>query len=259
MEADNQREHKEKEIISVAFGSAASRLMVPEHPPPSRGGIEAGLRGARNRGPGCYGPSPEELFLKELDSRPQSTRGVMFGATTAKRFPQARKEKMPGPATYQPNVRTQITLSYKPFGSATSRRPGTVDKAEESPGPGHYEHDVVKNRHVEVMGSFGGNAQIKEAVFTKCTNGNTDKCQQCNCSMVGDYWEKNETTLCQACYDKHLQASTSAYKNLNTWQKVRDCSSIHKHEGTGAQIQLKSAKEQKKLKYREAYLKLYYS
>ena len=32
--------------------------MVPEHPPPSRGGIEAGLRGARNRGPGCYGPSP---------------------------------------------------------------------------------------------------------------------------------------------------------------------------------------------------------
>ena len=32
--------------------------------------------------------------------------------------------------------------------------------------------------------------------------------------MVGDYWEKNETTLCQACYDKHLQASTSAYKNL---------------------------------------------
>jgi len=32
--------------------------MVPEHPPPSRGGIEAGLRGASNRGPGCYGPSP---------------------------------------------------------------------------------------------------------------------------------------------------------------------------------------------------------
>jgi len=32
--------------------------MVPEHPPPSRGGIEAGLRGACNRGPGCYGPSP---------------------------------------------------------------------------------------------------------------------------------------------------------------------------------------------------------
>ena len=46
--------------------------------------------------------------------------------------------------------------------------------------PGHYEHDVVKNRHVEVMGSFGGNAQIKEAVFTKCTNGNTDKV---NCTL----------------------------------------------------------------------------
>jgi len=36
--------------------------MVPEHPPPSRGGIEAGLRGAQNRGPGCYGPSPVSMM-----------------------------------------------------------------------------------------------------------------------------------------------------------------------------------------------------
>ena len=72
--------------------------------------------------------------------------------------------------------------------------------------------------------------------------------------MVGDYWEKNEATLCQACYDKYLLTSASAYKNIkwvacfnyvvhmlllnSTWHKVRDCSSIHKHEGTGAQIQV---------------------
>ena len=66
--------------------------------------------------------------------------------------------------------------------------------------------------------------------------------------------------------------------HYRSFSKVRDCSSIHKHEGTAAQIQvsfidmrtilinsyysltqLKSDKEQKKLKYREAYLKLYYS
>lgn len=38
------------------------RLMVPENPPPSRGGIEAGLRGAQNRGPGCYGPTPVSIM-----------------------------------------------------------------------------------------------------------------------------------------------------------------------------------------------------
>ena len=30
------------------------------------------------------------------------------------------------------------------------------------------------NRHVEVMGSFGGNAILKEAVIIKCTNGIKD-------------------------------------------------------------------------------------
>ena len=41
--------------------------------------------------------------------------------------------------------------------------------------PGHYQHDVVANRHVEVMGSFGGNAILKEAVIMKCTNGIKDQ------------------------------------------------------------------------------------
>lgn len=41
--------------------------------------------------------------------------------------------------------------------------------------PGHYQHDVVANRHVEVMGSFGGNALLKEAVIIKCTNGIKDQ------------------------------------------------------------------------------------
>ena len=41
--------------------------------------------------------------------------------------------------------------------------------------PGHYQHDVVTNRHVEVMGSFGGNATLREAVIMKCTNGIKDQ------------------------------------------------------------------------------------
>ena len=33
------------------------------------------------------------MFLKELDSRPQSKRGIMFGASTAHRFAHVRKVK----------------------------------------------------------------------------------------------------------------------------------------------------------------------
>lgn len=40
--------------------------------------------------------------------------------------------------------------------------------------PGHYQHDIVTNRHVAVMGSFGGTAVLKEAVIIKCTNGVRD-------------------------------------------------------------------------------------
>ena len=51
--------------------------------------------------------------------------------------------------------------------------------------PGHYQHDVVTNRHVEVLGSFGGNATLKEAVIMKCTNGIKDHVSiWLLCSMV---------------------------------------------------------------------------
>lgn len=41
--------------------------------------------------------------------------------------------------------------------------------------PGHYQHDVIRNRHVEVIGAFGGNTLLKEAVVIKCTNGIKDQ------------------------------------------------------------------------------------
>ena len=41
--------------------------------------------------------------------------------------------------------------------------------------PGHYQHDIVRNRRVEVMGSFGGTALLKEDVIIKCTNGIKDQ------------------------------------------------------------------------------------
>ena len=42
----------------VAFGSNVERLMFPMHSAPTRLGIEQGLRGDPNRGPGCHQPDP---------------------------------------------------------------------------------------------------------------------------------------------------------------------------------------------------------
>jgi hypothetical protein len=48
----------EKLDSKVAFGSAVERKLFPVHSNPSRIGIEQGLRGAPQRGPGCYAHDP---------------------------------------------------------------------------------------------------------------------------------------------------------------------------------------------------------
>ena len=46
----------EQSARRVAFNSQEERKMFPNHAPPTRFGIESGLRGAPNRAPGCYSP-----------------------------------------------------------------------------------------------------------------------------------------------------------------------------------------------------------
>ena len=46
----------EQSARRVAFGCQEERKMFPDHAPPTRFGIESGLRGAPNLAPGCYSP-----------------------------------------------------------------------------------------------------------------------------------------------------------------------------------------------------------
>ena len=48
----------EKVDSKVAFGSAEERKLFPVHSNPTRMGIEQGLRGDPQRGPGCYADDP---------------------------------------------------------------------------------------------------------------------------------------------------------------------------------------------------------
>jgi hypothetical protein len=93
---------------------------------------------------------------------------------------------------------------------------------------------------------------------------------------VGDYYENTVHQLCRGCYGDVLESKGE--EALKGMKKVRDCSSVHKHEFPGRQprrlvsaevvtrllftlnvFQIMSEKEQKKLQYREAYMSLYYS
>lgn len=60
--AADHRPHKTKAV----FGSVTERLMMPYHPPHSRAGIEQCLRGAPNRGPGCYDPPPVRYGAQQI-------------------------------------------------------------------------------------------------------------------------------------------------------------------------------------------------
>jgi len=79
------------------------------------------------------------------------------------------------------------------------------------------------------------------------------QCSKCGSEPEGDYYQARHTTLCVDCYCK--LSSTRGFI------KVRDCRTIHKHEFPGREpkIIVKTEKQLKKQRLREAYLRQYYS
>lgn len=232
--------------------------MMPYHPPHSRAGIEQCLRGAPNRGPGCYDPPPEKLFLSQLDQRPRSKRGWYFGATSGSRLQAAREVGGPGPADYGESPQKQrVAPSFKPFNVSIPRLP-EIGGAK-TPGPGAYDHDVPRNRHIEFDEAFGGKKSLKATVIVKCTKGIPDICSSCRKEPVGDYFVCGSSVLCAQCFKP--SSGIGMPPNAHEYHKVRDCRAIHKHDLPGAEPKkiLRTEKEERRLRQREAYMQLYYS
>ncbi|KAL5502283.1 hypothetical protein EMCRGX_G009029 [Ephydatia muelleri] len=248
----SHRPHKTK----AAFGSVSERLMMPYHPPHSRAGIEQCLRGAPNRGPGCYDPPPVRLFLSQLDKRPRSKRGCFFGATSGTRLQIQRKVAGPGPADYDRSQQQHVRPSYKPFDISIPRLPEIGGAS--TPGPGAYGHDEPRNRHIEFEEAFGGKKTLKKSVVVKCTKGVPDICSSCHKEPIGDYFECGSSILCADCFQPpHHGLSPDPH----VYHKVRDCKAVHRHELPGAEPKtiLRTEKEERRLRHREAYMRLYYS
>ncbi|XP_068125526.1 ciliary microtubule-associated protein 3 isoform X2 [Hyperolius riggenbachi] len=109
----------------VCFGSTQDRKHFPHHCAPDRLGNElAPIRGAPNRGPGCY--NNEEM-------------------------------ETPSPAEYQSSWSKERTFSanYVPFSIQAVRFPDKMSDLSLNPGPGVYEREIHVGRKVSWPGQFG--------------------------------------------------------------------------------------------------------
>lgn len=211
-------------------------------------------------GPASYNNEEKTTFRYVLEHQPMSRRGYSFNARTEKRETFVPKTDVPSPETYQMdlNVIPKTKRAFRPFNAACERSTTPV-KPNDAPGPGTYESDVKQNRQVHMLHSFGGRTKMIPAVKTKCMISNTDKCLICSKSPVGDYYQYRNEILCASCFNFNWQFQEKFKRtHLQAFQKVRDCSHIHDHAGTTAQIQLVDERQMKKLQRKEAYLSLYW-
>ncbi|CAH3197950.1 unnamed protein product, partial [Porites evermanni] len=150
--------------------------------------------------------------------------------------------------------------AFKPFNVGATRFPAINKDHGGHPGPGAYEFDAKRDRKVKFHGSFGGPQTLITSVVIKCNEfGEPDICKSCRNPPVGDYYEYKKVHLCRKCYDHHLKTGEKYTKSyLQSFYKVRDCSNIHNHEGTNARLMLKTERDLKKQRFREAYMSLYF-
>ncbi|KAM3936075.1 ciliary microtubule-associated protein 3 [Leptodactylus fuscus] len=148
----------EKVLKNVCFGSTQERKHFPYSCAPDRLGNDLSpIRGAPNRGPGCY--NNEEVTSLEylLERRPMSKKGYTMGARTAPRFPKDNKMYSPSPSEYQSFWSRERTFSasYAPFDIKAARFPDKKTDTILNPSPGTYEHSTKLGRKVSWPGRFG--------------------------------------------------------------------------------------------------------
>ncbi|XP_068125525.1 ciliary microtubule-associated protein 3 isoform X1 [Hyperolius riggenbachi] len=142
----------------VCFGSTQDRKHFPHHCAPDRLGNElAPIRGAPNRGPGCYNNEEVTNMVYLQHRKPMSKKGYTLGARTAVRFNPNEKMETPSPAEYQSSWSKERTFSanYVPFSIQAVRFPDKMSDLSLNPGPGVYEREIHVGRKVSWPGQFG--------------------------------------------------------------------------------------------------------
>ncbi|KAJ1530773.1 hypothetical protein ONE63_005626 [Megalurothrips usitatus] len=230
----------------------------------------AGLRGGASRlanlalratdglhhvGPGAYSAASCGALYETLN-KVTSTRGVGPGARTALRF-RDLDQHLPAPNTYQTVCRAPPSPSKVPFNTASFRKPLAVSN---TPGPGSY--------------SPGAFSLPGVPVAVRCGAGEgPGRCEGCLQELAPgvEFWACDQpvqglprgSVMCQACMLRARKTLPGQLARFSRWQldafkKCRDCSDIHRHEGTRAKILLVDPKTVAKRRRKEAYLSKYF-
>ena len=261
----------------LVFGSVQERPLLPSLPsaaPPSRLGISLSRDFRPELGPGKYPTEKRTGFIHQIDRRTSSRRGVMFGASTELRPPKDRSDRVPSPGRHQDDLnKTWPSLAQRktsagsidpPFDQTAGRfyDPRSAE-ASCTPGAGTYrpeECHIRKELHRSY--SFGGKTQVLPSIKVKCVVINKDICNVCEEKPCGDYYTNSREQLCRECFHslRHKATQYTEYTRhyMKTFEKVRDCSDVHQHDGTDAALKLKSEREIQELQNKEAYLSLYF-
>lgn len=156
----------------VSFGTTLDRGCFPFKCEPDRTGNELyPLKGSPNRGPGLYNNAELTSFTYNLDKRICSVKGYTFSARTDPRFRKVHSLITPSPTEYQTEWTKPKTSpsAYKPFETAEVRFRGRKVDQMKTPGPGTYEHDIKRDRHVSWPKRFGPPITPIQPVSTKRT------------------------------------------------------------------------------------------
>nr|XP_039263447.1 protein pitchfork-like [Styela clava] len=157
---------------AVSFGTTLNRGLFPHVCEPDRTGNElCPLRGAPQRGPGRYNNAELTSFTYNLDNWICSSKGYTCGARTDPRFRRVHHLNTPSPMVYQTEWTKPKTSppAFKPFHTSTVRfKQRAVDQMK-TPGPGVYEHEIVRNRRVRWPEQFGSPILPIEPVSSKKT------------------------------------------------------------------------------------------
>ncbi|XP_070695754.1 ciliary microtubule-associated protein 3 [Pempheris klunzingeri] len=139
------------------FGSSQERRLFPLHYAPDRLGNQMSRQEAPHVGPGCYDNHEVGTILYELQRTPTSSKGYGLSARTAARFPPCCKTATPSPQQYQQDQTWSRVLPpcKTPFNSTTQRFESMSRTAEDSPGPGTYDHNTVTAKKVSWQMCFG--------------------------------------------------------------------------------------------------------
>merc|ERR1711893_243426 len=110
----------------AAFGTTLDRGLFPSDVAPTRFGNDLmPIRGAPQRGPGCYNNEEVSNFWHQIEEKIASQKGYSLGARTAPRFPRESRFLTPAPSAYQTKCTDpqEFEAAYRPFNSAAKRFP----------------------------------------------------------------------------------------------------------------------------------------